>query len=1204
MTALISDADVARLNNHGLRAVLNALLTAEADLHLVPLTDLDLTLRDTDPDAGIDGRIKWPRETRHDVIPTGLIVLQYKSGKLRRGEIAREFAKRGVQDALKKKGHYIFFISHPYPPPSRDRHRNNLRELCRRRRINPSRCTILYGDQIARWISRFPSVVIRPELEKGYPAFDTIEAWQHQRNLANPFKVDPQRQSIIDDVRAFARSTSDDNIMRVEGLAGVGKTRTVLEALRVPGLAERSLYCVRVDDPSARQLLSFLQSSRTASALIVFDECDRESQETLRPYAELSGGRLRLVCIGPAEKIRPTPVASGAVLQLDPLQDEQMRAIVRDVQPTAPREIEDAVVRLSGGMPKLAVFIINTMSARQIRLPELVEIPDVRTFLKRFVEEETFKTLQGLSLLAKVGWQDELRIEAETITLKALHLAFDQVQDAVKKLKDQGVVLSRGKYLYVSPDLLAISAAAELWDVRGAELITIIADLPGPGPRRQMLRRLAVMAEFPVIKQAVEQLLSREGLYKSIKDLEQAFLAEVFGYLAAALPIEAQRCLDRVLAKTSDEELRSFRIGRREIVWALESLLRWPKTSMAAARLLRRLALNENETVANNAAGIFQQFFSAFLSSSPVPLGERLQLISELIATNEPASRLLAVKGAGAALAFHESRMGGELDPLSQRKYPSEWKPETWGELWDARRIAIDQLSLISKGNDEAAAQATEALYHATFTLTRSGQAKDAVSVLEHHAPRSDKDKRQVLDSAQRILKEAAQALDDREKGVLKQIIEGAFGTTYFDRIRRWIGRRANTDYDLDGGTGYNRADAEVVLLAEEGFRNGITDAETTWLASPEAENVWLFGKRLGELDAETKFLDRILSATPADVNCMLFASYLVGLSISTGSTRVNEILDGLETTSPVVAFGATWRVGPSEAGARRVIRLMESGQLDPSWYRVLEYGSWVESIPEGLTTRIIELLLRHENPQVSRAAVAILDYITRKDTAALTRMQDIILRAVKSAPTTQDTYADWQWSELATRVASTFSVEIARIVLERFEKDSGPHISSDPIIQTLAAATRTNPEGVWLLVGDFLLRGDLSSYRLMLSLQKWYGDLIPGALLTSWAREHQPKGPLIAAELLVVTAPLTENARALISAFPGNPQIFGVFGANLQTGSFWGPISANLENQLAVVRQWEADSDPRIKDWAHDLADWLEKRIKEQKLIEEGEEI
>jgi hypothetical protein len=1204
--ALISSKDVAGLNNHALRAILNALLTAEAGKNKIRLKDLDLTLRDNDPDAGIDGRILWPEGIDHDVFRPGSVVVQYKSGTLKKGEIRREFIKRGVQDTLKvQKGQYVLFVSHDYVVPSRTTHETALRGLCKRRRIDARRCKIVYGDQIARWISRFPALAIRRELGKGYPAFVTVEQWQQQRNLKNPYKLNPERDEVIKQLRSFVAAASDDNIFRVEGQAGVGKTRMVLEAVRVPGIAERTLYCVDADDPNAQQLLAILQAEVEATAVMVFDECERERQETLGFFADQAGGRLRLVCIGPAQKVLAKPAASAVFYQLKPLPDAEMRSIVGDFHQDAPREIVDTAVRLSGGMPKLAIFIVNTLiKQRDLCLAELIDIQDVQSFLKRFVHKETYDTLKGLSLLAKVGWDGEFEVEAATIAEKALYAPFHQMQKAVKTLRDQGVVLSRGRYLYVSPDLLAISAAATLWDERGSKLIDIISVLPGPGPRRQMLRRLATMTDFPTVRLAIERLLGDEGLYKSIEDLDHEFASEIFRYLAAALPDNAQGVLDRIFQNIPDRRVQDFRTGRRELMWALESLLRWPRTSIAAARIVIRLALNENETVANNATGVLQQYFFAFLSGSPISLSERLQLVGELLEGDDEKKRMLAVKAAAAALTFYEVRMGGDTDLISQRDYPAEWKPKTYGELWDARRVAIQQLSRISNGVDGAAVEARKALFGSVFTLLRHGQAMDAVSILRDHPPQNDNERREVIDAAQRLLRESTAVLDNDTRQTLERIVADAFGANYFDRLRRWVGRRAHADYDLTGGTGFAAADDKVVELAEEGFSRGIADQELSWLASPEAENVWIFGKRLGELDAPRLFLDRIISATPPDLNCMLLSSYLVGLGTSAGKGVSDAILDHLEHTNATIAYAATWRVGPSEEGGRRVIRLMESGEVDPRLCRALQYGSWVESLSRQLAIRIVELMLLGDPLITNEPSVAILDHITRANPDSLPDVEGLVWRALETAPVGQATHVDWQWGELAGRVAPKAPVEIAKLVLDRLERNPQPHISGDPLVEVLSKATEAGPDDVWKLVGSALLRTDRFSFRLLLTLEKWYGELIPTATLIQWARENQPRGPIIIAELIAIGAPLPERARELVSAFPHDDKILSVFAGNLQTGTFVGPISGHLEGVLATVRRWEQEPDLRVKEWAQRFASNIEKEIKEQKLNEEGEEI
>jgi hypothetical protein len=110
---LLDGKDVGRLNNQEFRSVMNALLRAEAGRCHVPLVDLDLSTRETDPDAGIDARVKWS-VNGHETLRLGENVIQYKSGKLSPDELRIEFRKPGVQAALKDGGAYLILVGQDY----------------------------------------------------------------------------------------------------------------------------------------------------------------------------------------------------------------------------------------------------------------------------------------------------------------------------------------------------------------------------------------------------------------------------------------------------------------------------------------------------------------------------------------------------------------------------------------------------------------------------------------------------------------------------------------------------------------------------------------------------------------------------------------------------------------------------------------------------------------------------------------------------------------------------------------------------------------------------------------------------------------------------------------------------------------------------------------------------------------------------------
>ena len=170
MADFVTGKDIAGLDHNAFRAVLNAVITAEADIAGISLSGLDLTTRDNDPDAGVDGRANFPPAFQHELLASGDTAIQYKSGKLTEGELRKEFVKPGVLSTLKAGGKYILFVGHDYVPTTRKDREKTLKELCKQKSITFNRCTIVYGDQIARWVSRHIGVAIMPQLGKGLRA--------------------------------------------------------------------------------------------------------------------------------------------------------------------------------------------------------------------------------------------------------------------------------------------------------------------------------------------------------------------------------------------------------------------------------------------------------------------------------------------------------------------------------------------------------------------------------------------------------------------------------------------------------------------------------------------------------------------------------------------------------------------------------------------------------------------------------------------------------------------------------------------------------------------------------------------------------------------------------------------------------------------------------------------------------------------------
>jgi hypothetical protein len=884
--------------------------------------------------------------------------------------------------------------------------------------------------------------------------------------------------------------------------------------------------------------------------------------------------------------------------QLKPLDASDITAILQSTFPNAAPAFIELSTRLSGGYVKLAIFVVQLLVENGVQ-PAIVLAREftIQSFLKKFVPGEMLLSLQALSVLARIGWEGELQKEAETVA-KFVDLPFSKLQQETKKLRDRGVVVPRGRYLYVSPDLLAVNAAADLWDTRGEGLMKLVEEFPVQEPRRQLLRRVAMMGEHQEVKRAVEKILSRSGLFPDLAKLNDPLLSEIFRILSSAAPEAATNLLTETICTALRPELLDFKKGRRDVIWAIESLLRWPATSLEAARSLMMLALCETETIANNATGVLREYFHVYLSRSPLPLEERFALIDELLAIGDPDARKLAVRAVSGSLRTDENRMGGELDQFSNKPFPLEWRPKNYGEIWAARRRAIKYLETAGEGEDDAATLARRTRLTSASVL----QAEDAVTLLETTTPLDDEERRIIVEACIRI--EEVPNLPENLRLRLRQTREKVFGASFFDQLRRWVGKRLHTDYDLEHDSGYASADQKAIRLAEDASNNGLNEEELKWLGSPEAENVWPFGRRLGELDAEGRFEAQIKRVTEDDFNCLLLAAYLTGRYAAGREAERSQAISEIEQSKPRAAFGATWRADSSESGAQRVIRLVRNRLVDPSAFRVFMYGQFLPQLPLKYAIQIVDLTLDADTGNYAEIALGIIDNLLRSKSASIEQFGESAWKAIETVPAGRVSHTfDWQWGRIAAPLATANPVRFAKAFIKLFESDE-TWLATESAQHCLRTAAEADPAGVWSVIGPTLLREDQTGMRLRIKLEHWFGELLPPDVLVNWAKQGGRMGFLHAAALLSVkSGSPSEAARLLVKEAKNPNEVLSLIFSSLRTGFGTGPLSGLMERDMEPLRTLANDPEPRIRAWARAQMVSEQKMVKRQKLIEEEHE-
>jgi hypothetical protein len=610
------------------------------------------------------------------------------------------------------------------------------------------------------------------------------------------------------------------------------------------------------------------------------------------------------------------------------------------------------------------------------------------------------------------------------------------------------------------------------------------------------------------------------------------------------------------------------------------------------------LALCETETIANNATGVLKEYFHVYLSRSPVPLEDRFVIIDELLAMGDSDARKLAVRVISGSLRTDENRMGGELDPFSNKPFPAEWRPKNYGEIWAARRRAINYLERVGEGDDAAAVLARRT----RLTSTSSLYAEDAVTLLETAIPLDDEERRIIMQASLHL-----ERIPDLPEGLRLRLLrarEQAFGISFFEQLRRWVGKRLHTDYDLEHESGYTSADQQVIRLAEDAAVKGLSAEELKWLASPEAENVWTFSQRLGELDTAACFEAPIKEVTEDSFNSLLLTGYLTGRYPASMVVERSRAIDEIEQSKPKAAFSVTCRLEPSESGAQRVIRLVQNRLVNPSAFQMLEYGPFLPQLPLKYTIQIIDLISEADTSNNLEVALGIIDNFLRNKSATIEEFGESAWRVIETLPAGRVSSSfDWHWGRIAAPLAIANPARFASAFIRLFESDE-TWLATDSAQHCLRTAVTADPVGVWDVIEPALLREDHTGMRLRIKLEHWFGELLPPDLLVSWAKRNGRRGFLHAAALLSVRSGVpSEAARMLVREAKNPNEILLFIFSSLHTGFGAGPLSSLMERNMEPLRNLANDPEPRIRAWAKAQIASEQKMVKRQRIIEEERE-
>ena len=797
---------------------------------------------------------------------------------------------------------------------------------------------IVTADDLATWASAYPGIVAR-FFRPGLQDVLSLEAWGKNIASLTPSYVPVQDWSEIE--QALERHVdfslpSHDPIWVLEGEAGVGKTRLVHEVIsKAEGASGLVVYTA--DELQARTLARLAAAQEQVRAVLVADECTLQSRLSIQDALMGHRDRVRVVAIHNETR----EVRGGAPRpRLDRIPSDVVRTILSRNFPHVPDGRRSRYVDLSGGFVRLAADLCDNDHLLAAGEPLDCGLPSIQDYYERRLPNQKDRDAMGVvALLARVGFREDVRAELAGLCEAVGDLDARGVLQRAERLKDSpGFLAMGGRYLYVTPKIVATIAFQDAWerwlrhDLNGflerlpSDLIPAFQD------------RIAASAPQGV-RETVSSYFRDWAMNLTPNVLEDVPTVRRLETLVETSPGTYLPVLEALV--TGSDDLTAVRghgwMGgwgpRRYLVWLMERIVALPEHFHSAEAILFHLALHENEErIGNNATEIWKQIHRPYLSGTATPFADRIKVLEGRVFSAIAEERRLAVQALDPIFERSGITRRGHPAIIAGRIPPDDWVPTTRAEAEECMSLPLSLLIRMRQASyEDLADKALEVLLERLGSLLYDGQATLLRQVVET-APVSEAFQARLTARLEQFLRrDAARAIErkhvDEEYKVAVQAWRDSLKPLDL-RGNLMQAMLATPSWDREGR---DRWSTEVSTLARELIADpGTLRTELSWLTGDDARGAGTLGFYLGQHDDDATLLDLLINPTQVEPDRPLCCGFITGLLAHhpQHASRVNELLDGLEKTSPQAALNLALASRANTTPLRRALRLVDQGVL------------------------------------------------------------------------------------------------------------------------------------------------------------------------------------------------------------------------------------------------------------------------------------
>lgn len=659
-------------------------------------------------DGGSDGFINSPMISD----PLGLLgarsVFQFKAGSVTKAEIKAELAKepadgsKRIRNFIEEGFKVVWFTGRGLTDIQLRQLESDLIGIVKEIHGDAPRPSVIDATRLCSYLTKTPAIAASVVGASGMFILSDAALNDIPHSRFKKFVPGSSFTRLREDIEDFFMNPERlDQIMYIAGEPGIGKSRSVLEAVeQTPSLA--GCVCYFRDQSSVKQFINFAIQEKWRGHCII-DEYIGESATTMAITRESVPLGFKIILIGHSHRIDRNSVA--VTDEFKALSADEMIAALATTFPGLQGYRIREAIDISKQNLRLARSVCEFMDThRDLNL-------DLRG-LEKVVDYELDKLERNASRVGTVSGKEALEYLSlvPMLAIEALgdfcalsgHNPRDFKKACFAVSQSSGLIQANDYVLYVGALALGQVALVRLWRNEREQLSRILSN-PGQffDSMLTAIRRLLPCNEkeemlaffrLPVGSLSFSDIMNAQ----SGRHLLQLLTADPDTYLPTI-----HRLFRENIGRLDQFPYEGVSVGRRELIWKLRELAQFADYFQECEEVVYWLAREEVPSAYGNVASTYwTSWFGAYYDFTTYPYEKRLDLLERRVSDGDALDKSLVLEAI--ANPFPEASTDIPTEKVGGRLAPPELQFFHHNQITLAADRIPSLLSALMRSGDEA----------------------------------------------------------------------------------------------------------------------------------------------------------------------------------------------------------------------------------------------------------------------------------------------------------------------------------------------------------------------------------------------------------------------------------------------------------------------------------------------------------------------